>query len=313
MGSDLMNRRRGIMNRTAEPALGSGDPIGELEHTFLGDVPLPTWRRYLDGSRPTYLADHRVMNSNVFPGAGYVEMALATGLSLYGPPFCVAEQIQFEAPAILRAGTGYLLDTTFDQITERVAIYGRQPDSAHWMRHASARLAPAAVAAPVVDLDAIRARCGAEQDGGQFYTGIRGHGFDYGPAFRPIARLWLGEGEALGEFRPNALFASAGDDLVLNPVALDGCFQMLLALISTAVEEHTALLPVGADRIIVHSRPRGPLWVHASATRSGGTDLTGDAVLTTADGQAVIEVRGVRARLVHRAVGTHPARQPVGA
>ena len=69
------------------------DRLGELEHTFLGaggDVPLPTWRRYLDGSRPGYLADHRVMGSNVFPGAGYVEMALAAGRSLYGAPYCVA-------------------------------------------------------------------------------------------------------------------------------------------------------------------------------------------------------------------------------
>jgi myxalamid-type polyketide synthase MxaD len=293
------------------------DRLGELEHTFLGaggDVPLPTWRRYLDGSRPGYLADHRVMGSNVFPGAGYVEMALAAGLSLYGGPYCVAERIRFEAPVILRAGTGYLLDTTLDQFTGRVAIYGRQPDSEHWVRHASAQLTSAAVAAPVLDLDAIRARCSARRDGSRFYTDIRSHGFDYGPAFRPIARLWLGDGEAVGEFRSDALFASAGDDLVLDPVALDGCFQMLLPLISAVVAEHATLLPVGADRIIVHSRPTGPLWVHASETRSAGTDLTGDAVLTTADGHAVIEVRGVCARLVGaRAAGTHPARPLVTA
>jgi acyl transferase domain-containing protein/acyl carrier protein len=277
------------------------DRLGELEHTFLGtggDLPLPTWRRYLDGSRPAYLADHRVMDSNLFPGAGYVEMALAAGRSLFGAPHCVAERVRFEAPVIIRPGSGYMLDTTVDKTTGRVAIYGRRPDSRHWVRHASARLAPAAVTRPVFDLDAIRARCGARQDGSQFYEAVRGHGFDYGPAFRPIAGLWLGEREALGEFRSDALAPSADDDLVLDPVALDGCFQMLLPLISSAVEEHAALLPVGVDRIIVHDRPVGPLWVHASAARTVGSNLVGDAVLVTADGRAVIEVRGFHARIV---------------
>jgi myxalamid-type polyketide synthase MxaD len=277
------------------------DRLGELEHAFLGaggDLPLPTWRRYLDGSRPGYLSDHRVMDSNLFPGAGYVEMALAAGRSLFGVPRCVAERVRFEAPVIIRPGAAYVLDTTVDQTTGRVAIYGRQPDSAHWVRHASARLAPAVVSRPVLELDAIRARCPRRQDGSEFYAAVRGHGFDYGPAFRPVAQAWLGNGEALGEFRPDALAPSASEDLILDPIALDGCFQMLLPLISSAVEEHAALLPVGVDRIIVHDRPSGALWAHASATRAAGGDLTGDAVLVAADGKAVIEVRGFHARIV---------------
>lgn len=277
------------------------DRLGELEHSFLGaggDLPLPTWRRYLDGSKPGYLADHRVMDSNLFPGAGYVEMALAAGRSLFGAPRCVAERVRFEAPVIIRPGAAYMLDTTIDRATGRVAIYGCQPDSTHWVRHASARLAPAAVSRPVLDLDAIRARCTRRQSGSTFYDSIGSHGFDYGPAFRPIARLRLGDGEALGEFKPDALTPSAEDDLILDPIALDGCFQTLLPLISPAVMKHAALLPVGVDRIIVHDRPSGALWVHASATRAVGNDLTGDATLVTADGKAVIEVRGFHARIV---------------
>ncbi len=276
------------------------DRLGELDHSFLGssrDLPLPAWRRYLDRSLPTYLADHRVMDTNLFPGAGYVEMALAAGRALFGAPRCIAERIRFEAPVVLGGGA-YVLDTTVDRETGRVAIYGRQPGGRHWVRHASAVLAPAAVSVPVLDLDAIRARCATEQEGSSFYESVREHGFDYGPAFQPIDRLWIGDGEALGKFGPDALAPSAADDLILDPVALDGCFQMLLPLISSTVGEHTALLPVGVDKIIVHDRSAGPLWVHAVATSGVGGDLTGDAVLLAADGRAVIEVRGFRARLV---------------
>jgi hybrid polyketide synthase/nonribosomal peptide synthetase FtdB len=292
------------------------DRLGEIDHCLLGsrrDVPLPTWRRHLDGSRPGYLTDHRVMDSNVFPGAGYVEMALAAGRELFGAPRCIAERIRFEAAVVLRDGEPYLLDTTVDRTTGRVAIYGRHGQREHWVRHASARLAPAAVSVPVLDLAAVRARCqGGEWTGERFYETVRGHGFEYGPAFRPVRRVLLGEGEALGEFTPDAAAPSAADDVVVDPVVLDGCFQMLLPLISSSVEDGAALLPIGIDRVVVHSRaacrsgagqtldsrPNGPLWVHATAAGATGNELTGDAVLVGEDGRAVVEVRGFHARVV---------------
>jgi acyl transferase domain-containing protein len=278
------------------------DRLGEIDHSLLGagrDTPEPTWRRHLDGSRPGYLADHRVMDTNLFPGAGYVEMALAAGRELFRVPRCIAERVRFEAPVVLRGGESYLLDTTVDRATGRVAIYGRHPERKHWVRHASARLAPAAVSAPTLDPEAIRTRCGREEwTGNRFYEIVRGHGFEYGPTFRPIRRVWLGEGEAFGEFGSDALAPSAAEDLVLDPIALDGCFQMLLPLISSSVEEHAALLPVGVDRIIVHSRPDGPLWVHATAAGANPHELAGNAVLMTGDGRVVAEVIGFRARVV---------------
>jgi acyl transferase domain-containing protein/acyl carrier protein len=277
------------------------DRLGELEHSLLGDrldVPLPTWRRHLDGSRPGYLADHRVMDANVFPGAGYVEMALAAGRAVFGVPRCALDQVQFEAPVILRQGPAYMLDTTVDSATGRAAIYGRLPGGASWIRHASARLAPAAVCAPVLDLDAIRARCGDQRSGSQFYKAVSGHGFDYGPAFQSIGRIWQGEREAIGQLTPDALRARLADDLVLDPIALDACFQMMLPLIDSTGDEHAVLLPIGVDRIVVHGRPQGALWIHATAVKVAGSDLTSDAVLTTEDGHAVIEVKGFRARMV---------------
>ena len=278
------------------------DRLGEIDHSLLGarrDVPLPTWRRHLDGSRPAYLADHRVMDTNLFPGAGYVEMALAAGRELFGVPRCVAQRIRFEAPVVLRDSAPYVLDTTVDEATGRVAIYGRQPDRQHWVRHASARLAPTAVCAPVADLAGIRARCRQRQwSGEQFYNAVREHGFEYGPAFQPIGRVWLGDREALGEFVADVPLPSAAEDLVVDPIALDGCFQMLLPFISSAMEEHAALLPIGIDRVVVHGRSNGPLWVHATATSATDGQLAGNSTLMTEDGRAVVEVLGFRARVV---------------
>jgi hybrid polyketide synthase/nonribosomal peptide synthetase FtdB len=277
------------------------DRLGETEHPLLGarrDSPMPTWRRRLDGSRPAYLADHRVMDAILLPGAGYVEMALAGGRALFGASRCIVENVRFEAPVIMHDGPAYLLDTTVDGTTGQAAIYGCQSDGRHWVRHASMRLGPPAVSAPEVDLPAVRERCGEQWDGDRFYEAVRERGFEYGPSFRPIDRLWIGDREALGRFTPDALAATAGDDLVLDPVALDGCFQMLLPFAVPPSEAHAALLPVGVDKIIVHGRPSGPLWVYARPITTAGNEIAGDAVLVAGDGRAVAEVRGFRARLV---------------
>jgi acyl transferase domain-containing protein len=277
------------------------DRLGEIEHSLLGtrrDSPTPTWRRRLDGTRPGYLADHRVMDANLFPGAGYVEMALAGGRALFGASRCVAEHVRFEAPVIMHGGPAYLLDTTVDEVTGHASVHGCQSDGGHWIRHASMRLGPPAVHAPRLDLAAIRQRCAGQWDGEGFNEAVRERGFEYGPSFRPIDRLWVGDREALAQFTPGALAATADDDLVLDPVALDGCFQMLLPFADRPSEPHAALLPVGVDRIVVHGRPAGPLWVYARPTTSTGDEIAGDAVLVTEDGRAVAEVQGFRAKLI---------------
>src|SRR5262249_44141093 len=54
--------------------------LGEIIHPLLGersDATQPCWNVQLDTADLGYLADHRVKNAIVFPGAGYVEMALA--------------------------------------------------------------------------------------------------------------------------------------------------------------------------------------------------------------------------------------------
>ncbi|GAA1925355.1 type I polyketide synthase [Streptantibioticus ferralitis] len=283
------------------------DRLGELDHPLLGarrDTPTPSWRRYLDGSRPGYLADHTVMGGNLFPGAGYIEMALAGGRAAFGASPCVVEQIRFEAPTVLSAGPVYQLDTTVDRTTGRVEIHGRAAGSKSWVRHATARLSPPAVSVPTVDLAAVRARCTDEWDAQTCYSVFERQGFDYGPGFQSVERLWLGEGEALGLLSRDAVARNAGVDHVVDPIVLDGCFQMLLPLIGVSTEEPVMMMPVGVDRIVVNGRIDGALWVHATADTSSasgsvsGGELAGDAVLLDEDGRVAATIQGFRVRLL---------------
>jgi acyl transferase domain-containing protein/acyl carrier protein len=277
------------------------DRLGEIEHSLLGarrDGPMPAWRRHLDGSRPAYLADHRVMEANLFPGAGYVEMALAAARAVYGSRRCVVEQVRFEAPTMLRPGPAYMLDTTLDRDTGRVEIHGRSQGTTKWTRHASARLSPAVATSPTIDLTAVRARCAEEWDNVRCYEAFRRHGFDYGPSFQSIDELWLGDKEAIGRLSPAAVARNAAEDLILDPIVLDGCFQMLLPLVGVLSDDSAMLMPVGVDEVVLHEPSDQPLWVHATATGRSGHELTSDAVLVTEGGRVVVEIHGFRVRVL---------------
>ncbi|MGH3249560.1 MAG: type I polyketide synthase [Trebonia sp.] len=289
----------------SETDRGRRERLGELEHSLLGsrqDGPAPAWRRRLDTSRPGYLADHWVMGTNILPGACYVEMALAAGRSQFAATRATVTGIRFTAPVVLRTGAAaYVLETTLDARTGDVRIFGRGPDSADWTQHASARLAPAPVRAPAVDLAGALGRCGPEQDRETCYAAFRSIGFDYGPALRSLDRVWIGAGETVGRFADGA--GAGTSDLILDPVLLDGCFQLLLPLAGERAGESRVLMPAGADQVVVHSRPAGELWAHATIAQlpgsaAPGREIAGDVVLTDADGRVFAEVRGFRVRVL---------------
>ena len=42
------------------------------------------------------MSNHRVGNSTIFPGAGYVEMGLAAARETFGPVPCALDEVEFQ-------------------------------------------------------------------------------------------------------------------------------------------------------------------------------------------------------------------------
>ena len=289
------------------------DRLGIVDHPLLGnrrDVPKPNWLRTFDGTRPPYLADHRIMDANLFPGAGYVEMALAVARECYETPRCTLEQIRFQAPVVLQANPAHTLDTTLDRGTGLVEIYGKASTGPDWVLNASAQLRPAAESVPLYDVRAAQGRCATDWDANQCYEHFRASGFDYGPYFQVIERLWIGEKEAVAHFDPKVVDSDNRHELNLIPMVLDGCFQTLLPLVgSPGTPSLNSLLPAGVDRIVVHGPAVGDLWAHATATEISSDSVAGDVVLADAAGRVIIEVRGFRLRVLGAGQRPHGAVQ----
>lgn len=285
----------------SEGAAGRRERLAEIVEPYLGDRSegaLPAWRRLLDGTAPRSLADHVVHGAVLFPGAGFLEIAAEVARDEYGATTCSLQDVAFEAALTHGGGGTYLVDTHLDADSGRITIHGKVPGAGRWARHATMTLRSAPAIAPRVDAAPVVGERIATVD---LYTRFDEAGFAYGPAYRLLEDVVLGEGAATARIRAVAAEPVAERAPVLEPSVLDAAFQLLLPLAFDNAAG-AKLIPVGVDRVVIHGRPEGAVLARATARPSldAGT-IRGDVVLADESGRVLAEVEGFTVRILDEA------------
>jgi NAD(P)-dependent dehydrogenase (short-subunit alcohol dehydrogenase family)/acyl carrier protein len=288
-------------------------------HPLLGEVFRPAdrpeahyWEPRISVETLPYLADHRVQGEVVFPGTGYIEIALAAAAAALGEGGLVLDAISFDWMLTIPAGTARRVQVALtNERGERVTleISSRDEESGQWVRHARV------TASDFVDdvertgepPQLIRERCLTQVDGAVHYARMEARHIQFGPAFQGVTRIWVGPGEALGRV---LLPEQAGDTSAyrVHPALLDACLQVATALVGADEPEET-FVPVGIDRLRVHERLQGEVWVKVSLSAAepgaDGTPAMNVAVVNE-DGLSLLEITGLRAQRLGRAATPDP-------
>ena len=93
-----------------------------------------------------------------------------------------------------------------------------------------------------------RQRCGERHDGDRYYRLFQRLGFDYGPTFRVIDEVAIGDGCALATLALDPSLAKDFEQYVLHPCLIDGALQTVVALLA-ADEGGVPHLPFAIDEI----------------------------------------------------------------
>lgn len=296
------------------------DPPGacapcRLDHPFVGEaaaIAAPPGRLFpiaLDVERLGWLADHRVQRTAVVPGTAYLEMALASA----APGACVLGDVCFERPCYPGERRELQLQLSDGGGPATFQIHGRAGPGDHWILHARGAVLDAAPAPPrgasFFDAGAVRARCREWMTGEAFYALLARSGNDWGPAFQGIERLWLGDDEMLAEVRVPASIRADVARYRFHPALLDACGQALTAavVLSPRAGAASPFFFAGLDRLVVHGRPGARSFSHAVVRRHDGAALIGDVRVADEDGRPVVEMIGLRIRLLD-AEARRPAR-----
>ncbi|GAA4798003.1 hypothetical protein GCM10023307_25010 [Lysobacter hankyongensis] len=237
----------------------------------------------LDGNR-YYARDHRIQGQAVFPGAGFIEMACVAAsiagqrrvrslrdiywvqpLSLTDPQQDLKIGLRSANGAGGNAAEFAITTVDVDQETvvhcEGRALFddGRdaesasQPSLAEW-----------------------RQRCGERHDGERYYRIFQTLGFDYGPTFRVIQEVAIGEGCALARLALDPSLSKDFEQYILHPTLIDGALQTVVALLA-ADEGGVPHLPFAIDEIEI----LGSLTPHCHVLveRSGDAGAAGTGIL----------------------------------
>ncbi len=270
---------------TAHPLLGNPRPLAALpgQVRFEGSIA---------NGRPTWLEDHQVMGDVVFPGAAYLEIALAaTNRS-------ELHDLNFELPLRPKAQTRLqTIVRTDGDPHQTIEVHSTPETSPHWSRNFKASISDNELKQPPpIDLQAIVATCTEEVEPANFYQMMESLGLHYGPQFQTIQSLKLYESEVLVRLQTTRDLRG----YLIPPTVLDGALHSLAAgMIHRG--ESSLFLPVGADRVRCHATVDGPVWCHATWNEPDGELRTANLRLFNDDGVVLAEIQNLRLRQLDRA------------
>ena len=262
------------------------------------------WENVLDLETHPTLKDHRVGGAVVLAGAAYVEMALAAGREVHGSDSLELEELDIVAPVVFDSDHGRSTRCELQPREGFFRIFSRpRLSDEEWTLNASGRLfgvpcsAPASIAAGAFPNEPV--------DPADHYRLAKALELDYGPAFRSFAG-----GCRSGEVLDGRLSTGGESACLIDPAALDGCFQALVHFFRADIEAGRGLplLPVKVGRLRLWASAR-PAAFRLVLRRRSARSVEADIVLLGEDGGvlALLERCRFRAATLRGGAAQRPA------
>ncbi|MBZ4627551.1 SDR family NAD(P)-dependent oxidoreductase, partial [Mycobacterium avium subsp. hominissuis] len=303
------DRRRFWLSGEGAAADASGLGLGTSEHPLLSAVvELPasggvvlTGR--LSPSLQGWLTDHAVSGTVVFPGAGFVELAIRAGDEV---GCSTVEELTLQAPLMLPAkdsGIGsvavQVLVGEADESGRRdVSIFSRPDSDSQWVCHAQGTLSTGSIE-PGADLAAWPPAGATKVDIADGYQRLAARGYGYGPAFQGLTAAWVRGDEVFAEVRlPDAAGGVTG--FGVHPALLDAAMHALIVGHQIAGDTDEVALPFAWQGVSLHAAGASAVRARLAPAQAPGTAASRAVSLELADGLGlpVLSVRAMVARSV---------------
>lgn len=268
--------------------LQSGSAAGKPQHPLLGAAVAGSqilWQQQLSAAEPAYLADHQVEGQVVYPGAAYVETALALARHQLGAQQMQIGQIHFYRALFLPAAERCQFETRLDAESGRYQIWSQLPEQP-WQLFSAGQLQPCTNITPApIALAALKARLTEYWPADAFYQHCQRLGLHYQQSFQGIQQAWSAGGDALAEISLPQLQSTT--DYLLHPIALDSAFQTLFCTITSG------FLPVAIGQLNFYQSPERHFYAYLQTHHADELHIQGDLYLFDAHGAILVELLGV--------------------
>ena len=245
------------------------------------DGPDPAWEVEVNEHLLPWIDDHVVNQQTVFPGAGYVEAALAFAYHQQQSQNFAIQDIEFQRVLLCQEEQQTRLQTSFHPPTSLISIHSStvgQSDS--WTLHARGKLVENCVSQAASDSPRCHKQTPRQPiDVNSFYQTLEDRGLKYGPQFRTVKELSKHHQDTV--VAKLELQSIDDSDYILHPTMLDGAFQSMLALLDSAEvgERQAAFVPISIERVNFHQPVPRQATAISSAISITDTELVADIEL----------------------------------
>lgn len=253
-----------------------------------------------------YFADHRVLGTVVLPTTAELEAATVVGRMHFGTPRVSFDNAMHHQAMSFTNGedrTVRVLVTPLksDRASFRL-VSAATEDSEVWHTHMTGTLRKSDVpSGSTFSTKDVQARCQQTLTVADLYDRLDKLGLEYGPSFRGIRELYLGQHEALTKVRlPDGL---ANTQYVMHPAFLDACLHAYPLVLdgeeNAKSDRRNSYLPISLAGFRCYQDGIEEAWVH-TRLRSVEKDDTQviDIRIFDAAQQPVAELEGLTVRLL---------------
>ncbi|MDT5088894.1 MAG: mycoketide-CoA synthase, partial [Mycobacterium sp.] len=242
-----------------------------------------------------WLTDHAVDGVAVFPGAGFVELAIRAGDEVG----CArVDELNLQSPLLLPTSGSVAVQVVVGAADEsgqrNISVFSRETSDSVWNCHATGVLSSDPVE-PAADLSEWPPQGATAVDLTDGYQRLAERGYQYGPAFQGLTALWRRGDEFFAEVAlPEAAGGVSG--FGVHPVLLDAALHAAAVTHSgTGVAlpfswQGVSLHAAGASAVRARISPSGP------PPQAGGTPTAMSVELADGLGLPVLTVTSMVAR-----------------
>ena len=285
--------------------------IVEQQHPLVGtrisSTPQETHYETRYGVRHTgYLSDHRVAGTIVLPTTAELEAATIAARMHFG-----TQRVSFDNAMHLQA----MSFANGEDRTVRVVVAPLGSDRASfklvsadtdelevWRTHMTGILRKSEMpSGSAFSTKQVQARCRQALPAADFYDRVDRLGLEYGPSFRCIRELYIGQHEALAKVQlPEDV---ADKQYVMHPAFLDACLHAYPVVLDgaekTEGDRRNAYLPVSLERFRCYQDGIENAWVHTRlrSVEKNDTQVVDIRVYDDAE-RPVADLEGLTVRLL---------------
>ncbi|GFG73622.1 polyketide synthase [Mycobacterium botniense] len=287
-GQDTPTRK--VCSISVHPLLG--------QHVHLQEEPeRHVWQAEVGTAAQPWLAEHRIRNVAVFPGAAYCEMALAAARAVLGEASEVRD-IRFEQALLLNEQTTIGTSAAVSP-SGGVDFTVETSQGGERARHATAVLQVTGDERPPVrDISALVAAHPCREDGAEVRKALDHNGVQYGPAFTGLIAVRTGSGESntvLADVALPGQIRSQRTAYGVHPALLDACFQSVAAHPDVRdLGDGVLGLVLGIRRLRAYGSARNAHFCYTRVTKADTSGVEADLDVLDEHGTVLLSVEGLQ-------------------